>query len=84
MCIFLNLGQHVGCQDLREAIFRRQSLKSVIFGHVHHSYGATKEGNKWFVNAAQYNGIYNNDSRNKPIELYLRSSDKSIYGLMGI
>jgi hypothetical protein len=49
---------------------------------VHFSYGVLKEENKWFINAAQYNGIHNNDERNEPIELYMRSSDKSICGLI--
>ncbi len=81
---FCNTGERVGCQDLREAISRRNSLKAVIFGHVHYSYGATQVDNKWFINAAQYNGIHQNDRRNEPIEVFIRSSDKSICGLMGI
>ncbi|CAF4712560.1 unnamed protein product, partial [Rotaria socialis] len=74
-------GEHVGCEDLREAIRQRPSLTAVVFGHVHHSYGATFEDNKWFINAAQYNGIYYHDVRNQPLEFFMERSNKMIYSV---
>lgn len=71
-------GDRVGCHDLLEAINERPSIKAVVFGHVHHSYGFHKSNNKWFINAAQYNGIYDGDIRNVPIEMFLHRNNKSI------
>ncbi len=34
--------------------------------------------NKWFINAAQYNGIYHQDVRNEPFEILMRRHDKKI------
>ncbi|UJR34797.1 hypothetical protein I4U23_027578 [Adineta vaga] len=72
-------GDHVGCRDLKEAIWRRPSLKAIIFGHVHRDYGITRKKDKWFINAAQYNGIYENDIENRVIELSIRRNDKMVY-----
>ena len=72
------LGKNVGCKDLLDAIGQRPSLKAIIFGHVHHSYGAIERDGKLFINAAQYNGIYQNDRRNEPYEISMRGHDKSI------
>ncbi|CAF3508680.1 unnamed protein product, partial [Rotaria sp. Silwood2] len=76
--------QQIGCEDLRDAIRRRSSLKVIVFGHVHHSYGAQREDNKWFINAAQYNGIFDGDLRNKPIQVLLRRQDKTVYNIHGL
>ena len=73
-----HLGSNVGCYDLLQAVQQRESLKAVIFGHVHHSYGAAQQDNKLFINAAQYNGIYHGDVRNEPYEISMRRVDKSI------
>jgi hypothetical protein len=75
--IFSDVHTHVDCDDLREAIRQRPSLKAIIFGHVHHSYGARQLGNQWFINAAQYNGIHKGDFRNEPFEIWMRLVDRT-------
>ncbi|CAF2938094.1 unnamed protein product [Rotaria sp. Silwood2] len=71
-------GVHVGCENLWNTISKRDRLKAIIFGHVHHSYGFKQKDNKWFINATQYNGIYQGDIRNQPFELYMQSWDKTV------
>jgi hypothetical protein len=39
-------------------------------------------GKSTYTVAAQYNGIYHDGERNEAIELHMRSSDKSICGLI--
>ena len=68
----------MGCEDLAAAIKARRSLKAVIFGHVHHSHGEEKIDGKWFVNAAQYNGIHDGDAKNKIIELVVNRKTKEV------
>ncbi|CAF3418125.1 unnamed protein product [Rotaria socialis] len=72
-------GSHVGCADLRDAISLRPSLKAVVFGHVHHSYGFRQINKTWFINAAQYNGIYSDDNENTPIEIFVLRDDNTIH-----
>ncbi|CAF3447631.1 unnamed protein product, partial [Rotaria socialis] len=71
-------GQHVGCNVLRQAIQQRPRLKAVVFGHIHHSFGCQLIENKWFINAAQYNGIFHRDRENQPFEIMMRRDDKKI------
>ena len=71
----------MGCDDLAAAIHGRSSIKAVIFGHVHQSHGEQRIGGKLFVNAAQYNGIYEGDGRNKIVELLVDRKGKEIVGL---
>ncbi|UJR33258.1 hypothetical protein I4U23_020713 [Adineta vaga] len=71
-------GEHIGCHVLRDAIEQRPSLKAIIFGHVHSSYGSTQIDKKWFINTSQYHGIFHYDKENQPYEIGIRCSDKKI------
>eukprot|EP01023_Acetabularia_acetabulum_P026347 TRINITY_DN25061_c0_g1_i4.p3 TRINITY_DN25061_c0_g1~~TRINITY_DN25061_c0_g1_i4.p3 ORF type:complete len:232 (-),score=55.01 TRINITY_DN25061_c0_g1_i4:116-811(-) len=61
-------GMRVGCPKLRERIGEMDQLQAVIWGHIHESAGVVKDDEKGvtFVNAAQYNGIYNGLQKVQP------------------
>ena len=44
-------GEHVGCEELRQAV-ERVRPRVHIFGHIHHSYGVTVYDGMKFVNAS--------------------------------
>ena len=44
-------GEHVGCEDLREAL-QRVLPKVHIFGHIHEGYGVLRENGTTFINAS--------------------------------
>ena len=44
-------GEHVGCEDLRDAV-ERVKPRLHVFGHIHHGYGAQEVGRTRFVNAS--------------------------------
>lgn len=50
-------GEHVGCEDLRDAVVRAKP-KLHVFGHIHHSYGVYTPGVTKFVNASICNEEY--------------------------
>ena len=75
-------GASVGCRDLATAIFVRPAIKAVIFGHIHHSYGQKKSDGVLFINAAQYNGIHEGDTRNKIVELVFNRRTKEIVDVL--
>jgi len=54
-----------GCDDLRDIIMNKLSIKAHIFGHIHKSYGRYIEDDIQFVNAAICNEEYK--PLNKPI-----------------
>lgn len=56
--------QHVGCKDLLNTI-KQLKPKVHVFGHIHESYGTTKNLGIKFINASQVNESY--DLINKPI-----------------
>ncbi len=56
--------QHVGCKDLLNTI-KELKPKVHVFGHIHESYGTTKNLGIKFINASQVNESY--DLINKPI-----------------
>lgn len=56
--------QHVGCKDLLERI-KTFNLKVHVFGHIHESYGKTKNFGIQFINACMMNDQY--DLVNRPI-----------------
>ena len=72
----------MGCRDLANAIEERPSLKAIIFGHVHHSYGARKLNDTWFINAAQYNYIHEQNKGNILIELKVGRDDKQVHQIV--
>ncbi|MGZ4996591.1 MAG: hypothetical protein ACXV8J_01995 [Methylobacter sp.] len=47
----VTIGEHVGCEDLREAVKRVMS-KVHVFGHIHKSYGMLKQNGITFINAS--------------------------------
>lgn len=49
--------QHVGCEDLLEAL-KRGKPRLHVYGHIHESYGQIKIGNTQFVNASVCDGRY--------------------------
>lgn len=51
------LGQHVGCQDLKQVV---AALKPacVVFGHIHEGYGHVRQGETLYVNAASLDQRY--------------------------
>lgn len=63
-----NTQEHVGCQDLMDAI-RRIKPKFHIFGHIHEGYGWHDNGHTLFCNAAIMNEHY--EPVNKPFEFDL-------------
>jgi Icc-related predicted phosphoesterase len=63
-------GEHVGCQDLLEAI-ERIKPKVHIFGHIHEGYGLTRNENTLFINASICDEAY--QPRNAPILYTYRS-----------
>lgn len=72
------IGQHVGCQDLLDAINQRNSLRVVVFGHVHNDYGFDNKADKWFINASQCNGLYRGDYKNQPIQFSMDKYTKKV------
>lgn len=52
------LGGHVGCEDLREAVLNRVKPKYHIFGHIHEAYGMTEYDGITFINATTCNVQY--------------------------
>jgi Icc-related predicted phosphoesterase len=60
--------QNCGCEDLRDKLLELKNLKLHAFGHIHESYGSTKE--KYIsVNASIMNEHY--QSVNKPLRIEL-------------
>lgn len=57
-------GEHVGCQDLADAV-ERVRPKIHVFGHIHCGYGEQRIGNVRYINASQVNEKYR--VVNKPI-----------------
>jgi Icc-related predicted phosphoesterase len=56
--------QHVGCKDLLNKVVEIKPLVHV-FGHIHESYGSTKNMGIRFINASQTNESY--EVVNKPV-----------------
>jgi Icc-related predicted phosphoesterase len=50
-------GSHVGCEELREAVFRLRP-RLHVFGHIHESYGQESRDGITFVNASTCNRSY--------------------------
>lgn len=50
-------GEHVGCDDLREALVRI-APRLHVFGHIHEAYGREQYGRTTYVNASSCNAAY--------------------------
>lgn len=68
-------GEHVGCEDLTEALVRVRP-KLHVFGHIHHGAGQFDSGSTIFVNASICDERYN--PVNPPIAVDLVTSNSPI------
>lgn len=51
-------GVNVGCEDLKNVIWKNSNIKINCFGHIHQGYGIYKDGDKTFINASVLNEDY--------------------------
>lgn len=51
------MGQHVGCQDLKQVVEQIRPA-CVVFGHIHESYGSLRQGQTLYVNASSLDHRY--------------------------
>jgi len=66
-------NEHVGCEDLLNAIRNRVKPKIHAFGHIHHDYGVWKDENTIYVNAAICDISYNAMRRGIVIDLPVKT-----------
>jgi len=61
-----NIPENLGCELLRERV-KEVKPKIHVFGHIHHGYGYTTNGDTHFINAAVLNEEYNYE--NQPLNV---------------
>ena len=71
-------GTHVGDTQLREIVLKIKP-KLMIFGHIHNAYGRHVENGTYFINAAQYNNVVDNDATVTPVVIRVLKKTKSAH-----
>lgn len=64
-----DLGEHVGCEDLRERIKELKQLKVHAMGHIHHSYGQTEIDGVKYINSCICTEQYRPDNQPITVEI---------------
>ena len=62
--------EHVGCNELREAVLHEVKPQAHVFGHIHEAYGTEYHEGIQFINASSLDGNYR--PLNDPIEFTVR------------